>query len=61
MQTKYPWNLEVEVDGGEWNGEYYMEFANTERWTAIGKERIEEGNEGDANLHQDMVNRQRNG
>ena len=42
MQTKYPWNLEVEVDGGEWNGEYYMEFANTERWTAIGKERIEE-------------------
>ena len=42
MQTKYPWNLEVEVDGGEWNGEYYMEFANTERWTAIGKDRIEE-------------------
>lgn len=42
MQTQYPWNLEVEVDGGEWNGEYYMEFANTERWTAIGKERIEE-------------------
>ncbi|WP_430738390.1 DUF2931 family protein [Psychrobacter sp. VH5] len=35
MQTKYPWNLSVSIDGQEWNGEYYAEFANTERFAIL--------------------------
>ncbi|WP_171996325.1 DUF2931 family protein [Psychrobacter sp. DAB_AL43B] len=35
MQTKYPWNLSVSIDGQEWNGEYYAEFANTERFAVL--------------------------
>ena len=35
MQTKYPWNLSITIDGQEWNGEYYAEFANTERFAVL--------------------------
>ncbi len=35
MQTKFPWNLSVSIDGQEWNGEYYAEFANTERFAIL--------------------------
>lgn len=35
MQTKYPWNLSITIDGQEWNGEYYAEFANTERFALL--------------------------
>lgn len=35
MQTKYPWNLSVSIDGQKWNGEYYAEFANTERFAVL--------------------------
>ncbi|MBE0407697.1 DUF2931 family protein [Psychrobacter sp. AOP22-C1-22] len=35
MQTKYPWNLYISIDGQEWNGEYYAEFANTERFAVL--------------------------
>ncbi|MCX5470083.1 DUF2931 family protein, partial [Acinetobacter nematophilus] len=31
LQTKYPWNLEVTAPDGEWSGEYYAEYVNTER------------------------------
>lgn len=43
MQTKYPWVLQVELaDAGNWhwNGEYEVEFANTERWPVLGQESI---------------------
>ncbi|OSI07620.1 DUF2931 family protein [Neisseria zoodegmatis] len=42
MQVKYPWYLDIEVDGGEWNGEYYVEFANTEKGPVIGKDAVVE-------------------
>ncbi len=35
MQTKFPWNLEVTAPDGEWNGEYYAEYANTERYEVL--------------------------
>lgn len=35
MQTKFPWNLSVSIYGQEWNGEYYAEFANTERFAIL--------------------------
>lgn len=35
IQTKYPWNLSVTIDGQDWNGEYYAEFANTERFAIL--------------------------
>ena len=35
MQTKYPWNVFISIDGQEWNGEYYAEFANTERFAIL--------------------------
>ena len=35
MQTKYPWNLSVSIDGQEWTGEYYAEFANTEKYNVL--------------------------
>ena len=35
IQTKYPWNLSISIDGQEWNGEYYAEFANTEKFAVL--------------------------
>lgn len=35
MQTKYPWNLSITIDGQDWNGEYYAEFANTEKFAVL--------------------------
>ena len=35
MQTKFPWKLSIVIDGQEWNGEYYAEFANTERFALL--------------------------
>ncbi len=35
MQTKFPWNLDVTAPDGEWNGEYYAEYANTERYEVL--------------------------
>ncbi|WP_151751171.1 DUF2931 family protein [Acinetobacter bereziniae] len=40
LQTKYPWNLEVTAPDGEWSGEYYAEYVNTERF-AILNDRVE--------------------
>ncbi|KAF1012795.1 MAG: hypothetical protein GAK29_04806 [Acinetobacter bereziniae] len=40
LQTKYPWNLEVTAPDGEWSGEYYAEYVNTERF-AILEDRVE--------------------
>ncbi|MDR6541146.1 hypothetical protein ABIC56_001661 [Acinetobacter bereziniae] len=40
LQTKYPWNLEVTAPDGEWSGEYYAEYVNTERF-AILDDRVE--------------------
>lgn len=41
LQTKYPWNLEVTAKNGEWSGEYYAEYANTERFEVVDKQLIE--------------------
>lgn len=38
MQTKYPWNLSISIDGQEWNGEYYAEFANIERFAVLDEQ-----------------------
>lgn len=35
LQTKYPWNLEVTAPDGEWSGEYYAEYVNTERFAIL--------------------------
>ena len=35
MQTKYPWNFEVTAVDGTWSGEYYAEYANTERFEVL--------------------------
>lgn len=35
LQTKYPWNLEVTAPDGEWSGEYYAEYVNTERFEVL--------------------------
>jgi hypothetical protein len=35
LQTKYPWNLSVIVDGGGWDGEYDATYANTERYEIL--------------------------
>lgn len=35
LQTRYPWNLEVTAPDGEWSGEYYAEYANTERFEIL--------------------------
>lgn len=35
MQTRYPWNLQVTAENGEWSGEYYAEYANTERYEIL--------------------------
>ena len=40
LQTRYPWNLEVTAPDGEWSGEYYAEYVNTERF-AILDDRVE--------------------
>ena len=40
LQTRYPWNLEVTAPNGEWSGEYYAEYVNTERF-AILDDRVE--------------------
>lgn len=38
MQTKYPWNLSISINGQEWNGEYYAEFANIERFAVLDEQ-----------------------
>ncbi|MCU4435370.1 DUF2931 family protein [Acinetobacter bereziniae] len=40
LQTKYPWNLEVTAPDGEWSGEYYAEYVNTERFDIL-EDRVE--------------------
>lgn len=35
LQTKFPWNLEVTAPDGKWSGEYYAEYANTERFAIL--------------------------
>ncbi|MDO5543979.1 MAG: DUF2931 family protein [Acinetobacter sp.] len=35
LQTKYPWNLEVTAPDGDWSGEYYAEYVNTERFEVL--------------------------
>ena len=40
LQTKYPWNLEVTAPDGEWSGEYYAEYVNTERFSIL-EDRLE--------------------
>lgn len=35
MQIQYPWNLEVTAPDGDWSGEYYAEYVNTERYEVL--------------------------
>lgn len=35
LQTKFPWNLEVNAPDADWSGEYYAEYANVERYEIL--------------------------
>lgn len=41
MQTKFPWNLEVGGDSIKWTGEYYIEYANTDKYEILSDQIVQ--------------------
>ncbi|MFW2073890.1 DUF2931 family protein [Acinetobacter gerneri] len=42
LQTKFPWNLEVNAPDADWSGEYYAEYANVERYEVLDDQLAED-------------------